>query len=90
MRRRLPDKYQPCAAFACTDHNAVAEGDLVMLESEVQAVLKSLRRSGINIVAIHNHMMGEEPQLIFLHFRGKGPAATLARESRAAMDKQKS
>ncbi len=76
------------AAFAGTDDNAVADGDFVMLKSEVQAVLKSLRRSGINIVAIHNHMIGEEPQLIFLHFWGKGPAATLAKALQAAMNTQ--
>jgi len=78
------------AAFAGTDDNAVTDGDFVMLKSEVQAVLKSLRRSGINIVAIHNHMIGEEPQLIFLHFWGKGSATTLARALKAAMDTQKS
>ncbi len=77
------------AAFAGTDDNTVVDGDFVMLKSEVQAVLKSLRRSGINIVAIHNHMIGEEPQLIFLHFWGKGPATTLARALKAAMDTQK-
>lgn len=78
------------AAFAGSDDNAVVDGDFVMLKSEVQAVLKSLRRSGINVVAIHNHMIGEEPQLIFLHFWGKGSAVTLARALKAAMDVQKS
>lgn len=77
------------AAFSGADDNAVVDGDFAMLTSEVQAVLKSLRGSGINIVAIHNHMTQEEPQYIFLHYWGKGPAAALAKALKAALDTQK-
>jgi hypothetical protein len=49
-----------------------------MYEDEVQNVLKALRRSGIEIVALHNHMIGETPRVVFLHFWGVGPAAKLA------------
>ncbi len=49
-----------------------------MLESELQAVLKSLRGNGINIVAIHQHMSGEQPRVLFLHYWGIGKAADLA------------
>jgi len=49
------------AAFAGTSEDALAVGDFVMLETELQTVLKTLRGKGINIVAIHQHMTGENP-----------------------------
>lgn len=76
------------AAFAGTDDAAFVDGDFAMLKSEVQPVLKALRNAGINIVAIHNHMTHEEPQYIFLHYWGKGPAAILAKGLRSALDTQ--
>jgi len=66
------------AAFAGTDDNAVVDGDFVVLEDELQPTLKSLRKSGINIVAIHHHMVGEEPRTIFFHYWGRGAARDLA------------
>ncbi len=66
------------AAFAGSDDNAVVDGDFVVLEDELQPALKSLRKSGINIVAIHHHMVGEEPRMIFFHYWGRGPAKDLA------------
>ena len=66
------------AAFAGTDDNAVVDGDFVVLEDELQPVLKSLRKSGVNIVAIHHHMTHEEPRTIFLHYWGRGAAKDLA------------
>lgn len=68
------------AAFAGSDDNAIVDGDFCVLESELQAVLKSLRASNINIVAIHHHMTGENPRYIFLHYWGKGRAQDLAKE----------
>ncbi len=76
------------AAFAGTSESAFVDGDFAMVEAELQPVLKSLRRSGINVVAIHNHMTHEEPQYVFLHYWGKGAAATLAKGLRAALDAQ--
>jgi len=76
------------AAFAGSDESAFVDGDFAMLKSEVQKVLKSLSRSGINIVALHNHMTQEEPQYIFLHYWGKGRAADLAKAVKAALDPQ--
>jgi hypothetical protein len=52
-------------------------------------VLKALRKGGIHIVAIHNHMTNEEPQYVFLHYWGKGRAADLARALKSALDTQK-
>jgi hypothetical protein len=73
------------AAFAGTDDNAVVAGDFVVLGDELQAALKSLRKSGINIVAIHHHMIGEEPRMIFFHYWGRGPAKDLASAVKAAL-----
>jgi hypothetical protein len=73
------------AAFAGSDENAVVDGDFVVLESELQPVLKSLRKSGINVVAIHHHMSGEEPRMLFLHYWGRGPTADLAQAVKAAL-----
>jgi len=76
------------AAFAGSDQNAVVDGDLAMLESELQAVLQALRRANINIVAIHNHISGETPRYMFLHYWGTGPTTDLAKGLRAALDTQ--
>jgi Domain of Unknown Function (DUF1259) len=74
------------AAFAGADDRAVVDGDFAMLESELQPVLKALRRAGINVVAIHQHMAGEEPRILFLHYWGVGPVEALARGLRSALD----
>ena len=76
------------AAFAGTDNNALVDGDFAMTADELQPVLKALRKAGINIVAIHNHMTHEEPQYVFLDYWGKGPAADLARGLKSALDRQ--
>lgn len=74
------------AAFTGTESAAAIAGDVAMLESEVQPVLKALRKNGINVVAIHNHMTGSNPPVYFLHYWGKGEAATLATGFKAALD----
>ena len=74
------------AAFAGTDADAMVAGDVAMLEHEVTPVLKALRSNGINVVAIHHHMTGITPAVIFLHYYGTGPAPTLAQGVRAAVD----
>ena len=74
------------AGFAGTDQDAVVDGDFVVLESELQPVLKSLRKNGINILAIHNHMTAEEPRYFFLHYWGRGPAIELAKAVKNALD----
>lgn len=66
------------AAFAGTDDNAVVDGDFAVLETELQPVLRSLRKDGINIVAIHHHMSQEQPRILFLHYWGRGTAQQLA------------
>lgn len=66
------------AAFAGSDDNAVVDGDFAMHEDELQRVLKSMRKEGIHIVAIHSHMSGEQPRTLFLHYWGRGKAGGLA------------
>ena len=75
------------AAFAGSEDRAVVDGDFAMLESELQPVLKALRGAGIDIVAIHQHMTGEQPRVLFLHYWGVGPAQSLARGLRTALDR---
>ena len=76
------------AAFAGTDDNAVVDGDFACQEQELQPVLRSLRKSGINIVAIHQHMTQENPRYVFLHYWGRGKAADLANAVRLARGEQ--
>lgn len=74
------------AAFAGSDENALVDGDFAVREKELQAVLKSLRKSGINVVAIHHHMSEEKPRILFIHYWGKGSARSLATSVKAAVD----
>lgn len=78
------------AALAGNDETALVDGDFAVLESELQPVLKALCKANINIVAIHHHMMGESPRMLFLHYWGVGKAEELARGVKAALDAQKS
>jgi Domain of Unknown Function (DUF1259) len=78
------------AAFYGSDEHAFVDGDFATFEGELQPVLKALRKHDINVVAIHNHMEGEQPRVIFLHYWGIGPTGDLARGVKAALDAQKS
>jgi hypothetical protein len=66
---------------------AVATGDFVMIASEVPSVLAELRRHGIEVTALHNHLVGEQPRLFFMHFWGNDQVIRLAEGLRAALDK---
>jgi len=74
------------ASFVGNDQNAAVAGDVAMIENEVTRVLKTLRKHGINVVAIHHHMTGTRPTVIFLHYWGKGPVEKLATAFKAALD----
>jgi hypothetical protein len=74
------------AAFTGSDADAMVAGDVAMLDREVQPVLKALRSHGINVVAMHQHMVGTQPAVIFLHYFGSGAAASLAEGVKAALD----
>jgi hypothetical protein len=74
------------AAFVGTQDDAVVAGDIAMLENEVTPVLKTLRKNGIDVVAIHNHMTEARPVVIFLHYWGRGSAEKLATAFKSALD----
>ena len=77
------------ASFAGTPADATVVGDTCMLGEEVNPVIDALRAGKLEVVAIHNHMLGGTPNFIFLHFQGKGDAKALARSIRAAWDEMK-
>lgn len=76
------------AAFAGSMESASVDGDFIMTGSEVRPVLKALRKADFHVVALHNHMIGEEPTFYFTHYWAKGPAAELAAGFKAALDAQ--
>jgi len=75
------------AAFQGSPDHAAVCGDFAMLEDEVAPVIKTLIENGIEVVALHNHMVGEQPKIFFLHYWGVGNAEQLARGLKAALDK---
>lgn len=75
------------AAWQGTTQKAAVAGDFAMLENEVGPVIKALVENGIEVVAVHNHMVHEEPRIFFLHYWGVGPADKLANGLKAALDK---
>ena len=74
------------AAFYGTNDDAAIAGDIAMLESEVTPTLKALRSHGLDVVAIHQHMIDTQPVIIFLHYWGRGPVEKLAAGFKAALD----
>ena len=72
--------------FRATSKGAVVDGDYAMIEAEVNPVIRALRRNEIKVLALHNHMIGDEPRMVFLHFWGEGDAAALARGLREAFE----
>ena len=74
------------ASFAGSMERAHVAGDIAMLEPEVNPVIAALRKHRLEVVALHHHMIGEDPRMIFLHYLGTGPAPELAQGFRAALD----
>jgi hypothetical protein len=66
---------------------AAITGDFVLISSEVNPVLRALRENGIEVTAVHNHMLNDQPRLFFMHFWANDDAAKLASGLRAALDK---
>ncbi len=66
---------------------AAITGDFVMTAEEVNPVIKALRAGGIEVTALHSHMLDEEPRLFFMHFWANDDAIKLAEGLRAALDK---
>ena len=73
------------AAFQGSPDHAAVAGDFTMLEDEVAPVIKALVENGIEVVAVHNHMVHEQPRIFFLHYWGVGNAEQLARGLKTAL-----
>jgi hypothetical protein len=74
------------AAWQGSPEKAAVCGDFTMLENEVAPVIKALVENGIEVVAVHNHMVHEEPKVFFLHYWGVGNARQLAKGLKTALD----
>jgi len=74
------------AAWQGTEEKAAIAGDFTMLENEVEPVIKALIENGIEVVALHNHMIHEQPRIFFLHYWGVGPAEKLAKGLKEALN----
>jgi len=77
------------AAFSGTDTDAMVMGDLVLLEDELNPVIRSLRSAGFEITAVHNHLIGESPRILYAHYMGHGEVSEIAKSLRAALAKSK-
>ncbi|HEY3546335.1 MAG TPA: DUF1259 domain-containing protein [Propionicimonas sp.] len=73
------------AAFKAVDAEAVTHGDLALLEAEVNPVITRMRTEGFEVTAIHNHLLGESPRVMYVHFWGRGPAGRLASTLKAVL-----
>ena len=74
------------AAWQGTPEKAAVAGDFTMLENEVAPVIKALVENGIEVVAVHNHMVHEKPRIFFLHYWGVGNAEKLAKGLKEALN----
>lgn len=66
------------AAFANTEHGAMVMGDLVLTEDELGPVMRKLHEGGIEVAAVHNHLIGESPHVIYMHIASHGDAVKMA------------
>jgi Domain of Unknown Function (DUF1259) len=77
-------------AFKSTANgNAIAMGDLVLTEDEVSPVMEELQSGGIQITALHNHLLGESPRVMYMHIHGMGNSASLGKAIHEAIAKTK-
>jgi len=77
------------AAFVPTKDGAMAMGDLVLTEEEVEPVIDALQAGGIEQSAVHNHLLGETPRVVYVHFDGHGDVVKLAKTLHEALAKTK-
>lgn len=69
------------------DGKAAITGDFVLTPTEVNPVIRALRANGIEVTALHSHMLNEQPRLFFMHFWANDEALKLAKGVRAALDR---
>jgi hypothetical protein len=74
------------AVFKQFGERTMMMGDLVLLASEVEPVMKSLEESGLHITALHNHLLGAVPMVFYMHYEGVGDASKLATSLKQALD----
>lgn len=74
------------AAFSGTDENAMVMGHLVLLDSDVNPVMEKQRAASFEITAVHNHLLGERPHVMYMHYMGHGGAAQIAASLKAEFD----
>ena len=74
-------------AFRKSGNQGMVMGDLVLLVREVTPVMTKLEEAGIEVTALHSHMLNEQPRLFFMHFWANDDAVKLAKGLRAALDK---
>lgn len=72
-------------AFKQDEKGVILDGDLVLTEEEVGPVLTKLRKEGIEVSALHNHLIGETPRVMYLHIEGKGDAGNMAMHLKEAL-----
>ena len=79
------------AAFKKTGSGdeAIAMGDLALLDSEVDGVIRAFEAGGVEVLAVHNHLIGETPRIVYVHFHGHGAANALATSIHVALAKTK-
>lgn len=77
------------AAFKANGSQAYVHGDLVLLESEINPVISSLQQHDFDITAVHNHLVGTTPPIMYVHYFGQGSAATLAAAVKDALSRSK-
>lgn len=73
--------------FQLDGKNAAINGDFMLLPAEVNPVIKLLRANGIEVASVHNHMLDDEPRMIFMHFWAYGDAVDLAKGLKAALER---
>jgi hypothetical protein len=74
------------AAFKAVGNSSLAVGDLVLTESELNTVLLALQAGGIQQTAVHNHLLGETPHVMYMHFKALGDLTQVGRTLRTALD----
>jgi hypothetical protein len=73
-------------AFQRVGDHAMVMGDIVLLESEVESVMASLQQNGVEQTALHNHLLGESPRVMYMHIHAIGNPARIARAIRSALE----
>jgi biotin operon repressor len=73
------------AAFIKSGNTATTYGDLVLLDDEINPVISKLEERGIEIAALHNHLLHETPRIMYIHFVGRGDEVEMAKGIREAL-----